>query len=243
MNRFLLAVLMSGLAGATVAVAQTGTGTPPAPPPPPLQGDPHGDRAVSRADFLAEAARHFDAMDTNKDGVLSRDERRAWHDAHRRFGPGGPGGPGGPRADGPPPPPGDAPPPPPPGQGFGGAGFGGPLGMLQRLDLDGDGKVTRAEYEAPFALLDTNKDGVIDQTELAAAPQGPGGGGRLRRLDRDGDGKVSRAEYAMIFDRLDTNKDGVVDASEVAALRARFGGGRFGGRRFGRGGLDQPQGE
>jgi len=229
MNRLILAALAAGLAGAGVAAAQN------TPPSPPMSADSDRDGSVSRAEFLAQAGRHFDAMDTNKDGTLSRDERRAFHEAHRGFA--GPGGPGGPPPAGmmPPPPPGDAPPPPPPGARGGFAG--GPGAMLQRLDRDGDGKVSRAEYGAPFALLDANKDGVIDQTEATA---GPGGGGRLQRLDRDGDGKVSRAEFDAPFDRLDANRDGAIDASEIAAIRARFGGGRFGRGRFGRGGDADP---
>ncbi|MBX9814549.1 MAG: hypothetical protein K2X76_07595, partial [Sphingomonas sp.] len=119
--------------------------------------------------------------------------------------------------------------PPPREGGFGGPGAGGPGAGLRLLDRDGDGKITRAEYDAPFAQLDANRDGFVDATERAAAPQG---GARLARLDRDGDGKITRAEYETPFDRLDANKDGVIDASELAAVRGRFGG-RFGGRRGG----------
>jgi hypothetical protein len=77
------------------------------------------ENVVMRADVLARAAKRFDAIDTNKDGVLSADERRAAH-AERRAAhaerrgppPGGPAAdrlgppPGGPAADrrGPPPP-------------------------------------------------------------------------------------------------------------------------------------------
>lgn len=42
-----------------------------------------GGPAMSRADFMAQAGRHFDQIDSNKDGVASRDERRAFHQQHR----------------------------------------------------------------------------------------------------------------------------------------------------------------
>lgn len=184
----------------------------------------------TRAEFLAEAAKRFDAMDINKDGLLSRDERHAAHD--RRRGPHVPGA--GHFA------PGAAPglTPPPPGQaGAGGApgGAGGRGAMLARLDTNGDGKLTGDEFAAPFDRLDTNQDGFVDQAERAVIPAGGaaggGGGARLARLDRDGDGKISRAEYTMPFGRLDANNDGVVDKAEMDQLRARFGGRRFGGLR------------
>lgn len=204
-------------------------------------GDGNGDGVVTRAEFLAQAAKRFDMMDANKDGQLTPEERKAARDtmrAERPGGPGGmgpdgmgPGGPGGDKAGGP------GMPPPPGGAGPRGLGGGGGGGMLARLDTNGDGKVTRAEYAAPFDLLDANKDGFIDATERAAIPQGgpggggAGGGGRMARLDRDGDGKLSRAEFEAPFARIDTNNDGVVDASERDAIRARLGAG--GGRRFG----------
>lgn len=47
-------------------------------------------------------------------------------------------------------------------------GVEGKCGM-SRMDADGDGKVTKDEFmqghEAMFELIDTNGDGVIDQTE------------------------------------------------------------------------------
>lgn len=183
----------------------------------------------TRAEFLAEAAKRFDTMDINKDGLLSRDERRAAHDRGR-----GPHAPGAGHFG-----PGAAPGLIPPGQaGAGGApgGQGGRGAMLARLDANGDGKLTGEEFAAPFDRLDTNKDGFVDQAERAVIPAGGaaggGGGARLVRLDRDGDGKISRAEYTMPFTRLDANGDGVIDKAELDRLRGRAGG-RVGGRRFG----------
>lgn len=193
----------------------------------------------TRAEFLAQAAKRFDAMDSNKDGVLSIDERRAAHALRHAGEHHAPGaerlGPGGPRGFAPPQAGGD--------QGRGPQGAGGRGAMLGLLDTNGDGKLTAAEFSAPFDRLDVNKDGFVDQTERNAIPSGgaggsgagPAGGARMARLDRDGDGKISRAEFDMPFGRLDANQDGVIDQAELARLRAlggRFGGGRFGGNRL-----------
>ena len=56
--------------------------------------------------------------------------------------------------------------------------------FLARHDLDGDGKVTRAEFETPmkkrFALFDRNDDGKVTREELAlAAPMGGRGHGPM----------------------------------------------------------------
>lgn len=70
---------------------------------------------MSRADFMAQAGRHFDQIDSNKDGVASRDERRAFHQQHMME-----RGMGGERRNGPPPQDGARP------QGQGPAGMGQP---------------------------------------------------------------------------------------------------------------------
>ncbi|MEH3037414.1 MAG: ca2+ sensor protein [Sphingomonas adhaesiva] len=63
----LAATLLSG-----AAAAQT---------PPPSRDD--ADRVVTRQDAAAQADRRFAAMDTNRDGKISPDERRAFHEARR----------------------------------------------------------------------------------------------------------------------------------------------------------------
>ena len=51
----------------------------------PMAGmDGNGDRTITRAEFLAGAMKHFDAADANHDGKLTKEERRAAHQAHRR---------------------------------------------------------------------------------------------------------------------------------------------------------------
>ena len=112
-------------------------------------------------------------------------------------------------------------------------------GMLQKLDQDGDGKVSFAEFTAPFTELDKNGDGFIDESEAPKGPpgqrgaarqggskngmrgerkDGSQGGGFIARFDKDDDGKVAKEEFdgpAEHFTRLDKNGDGFIDESEA----------------------------
>ncbi|MCD9029483.1 hypothetical protein LDO26_14910 [Luteimonas sp. BDR2-5] len=80
---------------------------------------------------------------------------------------------------------------------------------LERMDSDGDGRVSLAEYQAwmsyAFDGMDRNGDGVLTSDEL------PGGKGR----------PITRAEHlaklAATFNRQDTNRDGYLDARELSA--------------------------
>jgi len=47
------------------------------------KADADGDRSVTRAEFVAAALQRFDAADTNKDGKVTPEERRAAHDKMR----------------------------------------------------------------------------------------------------------------------------------------------------------------
>ncbi|MGE5191877.1 MAG: hypothetical protein ACM3U2_05200, partial [Deltaproteobacteria bacterium] len=71
------------------------------------------------------------------------------------------------------------------GRGPGGRGGGDPLAFFQRLDQNGDGKVTEEEMpefmKARFAAMDANGDKSIDKDEwqkAAATFQARGGGRR-----------------------------------------------------------------
>lgn len=98
---------------------------------------------------------------------------------------------------------------------------GGPGGG-QRLDADGDGRVSTTEYAASgvqrFQRMDENHDGVIDKAELAAI--------RKRTADRMMNAGVPPSIMAARPDpnaELDVNKDGQVTQDEAASVQlARF---------------------
>ena len=87
----------------------------------------------------------------------------------------------------------------------------------------------RAQWDAQFARLDTNKDNQLSKAEfLAAVPQGPtpgNGANILAELDKNKDAKVTLDEYRAPvlgnFDRIDTNKDGTISAAERQATSAQ----------------------
>lgn len=181
-------------------------------------------KPITKAEMLARADARFDRMDTNKDGQLDAAERKAGADAARaamaeRK--------GGEMADFMP-----------------GAGRRGGMvgeGMLQRIDTNGDGMISKAENraaaEARFARMDANGDGAIGADERGkgrwkrgegrrgrdATEGGPGpmAGGKRHgmKADANGDGIITRAEFdasnAARFAAMDTNKDGKIDASEL----------------------------
>jgi hypothetical protein len=80
---------------------------------------------------------------------------------------------------------------------------------LQRMDSDGDGRVSLTEYQAwmsyAFDAMDRDADGVLSAAEL------PGGKGK----------PVLRSDYlariAMTFNRQDLDRSGSLDARELAA--------------------------
>jgi Ca2+-binding EF-hand superfamily protein len=103
---------------------------------------------------------------------------------------------------------------------------------FSELDLDKDGKVTKAEveavHEARFAGIDSNGDGVLDSAELTAfhdAKRAEHAQERFDRFDEDGDGKLSVSEAPRFllerFEVVDADGDGVVTAKEMAAAEAQ----------------------
>ncbi|WP_243733140.1 EF-hand domain-containing protein [Luteimonas yindakuii] len=80
---------------------------------------------------------------------------------------------------------------------------------LSRMDSDGDGRVSVAEYQAwmlyAFERMDANGDGRLDPGEQP--------GGRAALLTRE----AYLARLAERFNRQDANRDGYLDARELAA--------------------------
>ncbi|MGH7065272.1 MAG: hypothetical protein ACREET_14450 [Stellaceae bacterium] len=73
--------LGAALAQSPPAGAPAPEAAPPSAAPPSL---PRG--AVTRDQYIQRAGTLFDQMDTDHDGVLTLEERRAWHAQHRRTG-------------------------------------------------------------------------------------------------------------------------------------------------------------
>ncbi|GLS39273.1 hypothetical protein GCM10010869_48700 [Mesorhizobium tianshanense] len=110
--------------------------------------------------------------------------------------------------------------------------------MLQRVDVNGDGAISKDEMlaarERLFTKLDRNGDGVIDEKEIEGARDAIMDradaaqarlGTRWRRMDGNGDGKVSEDEFRNrmpLFDLADRNGDGALSADEIAAVRKLF---------------------
>jgi len=80
---------------------------------------------------------------------------------------------------------------------------------LSKMDVDGDGKVSLAEYQAwlgyAFHGMDRDRDGVLSPSEQ------PGGRGAPLTLAEH------RARIAERFRKQDANRDGFLSAKELAA--------------------------
>jgi hypothetical protein len=98
-------------------------------------------------------------------------------------------------------------------------------GMIAHDDRDGDGKVSKDEFPGPdehFTRIDLDGDGFISREESRQAPRPKGQSGRVpgkfQEDDADGDGVVSRTEFsgpADHFERLDLNGDGAIQEREA----------------------------
>lgn len=100
---------------------------------------------------------------------------------------------------------------------------------LQRMDRNGDGKVSSGEHadaaKAAFDALDANRDYRVDAAEMDAANGNQpvahrlSGDERLKPLDRDGDGELSPDEHAghaeAGFKARDTDGDGFLNLREL----------------------------
>ena len=124
----------------------------------------------------------------------------------------------------------------PPGRGRGGPRRGGqppsrPEEAWKAYDLNGDGKVTRAEFAAVrnlcFVRADANGDGVLTRVEIQAVrgePRGVSGTPTASRPGRDDESEITREEFDRAGDSLwrtlDSNGDTVIAGMELAGLSA-----------------------
>jgi len=82
-------------------------------------------------------------------------------------------------------------------------------GYLKTLDLDGDGLVSREEYDAAFRVMDVDGDGMLTKDEYFL-----GGALPFWKLDTDGDGAITFEEFQKGFDILDKEMNGQVSRAE-----------------------------
>lgn len=86
---------------------------------------------------------------------------------------------------------------------------------LARIDTNGDGVVTREEFDAfaarAFQLLDKNRDRQLSAAEMAGNLPADA----IAKLDADGDGVVTRQEFGRQmtadFNAADKDGDGVIN--------------------------------
>jgi len=126
--------------------------------------------------------------------------------------------------------------------------------MLQKMDTNGDGRISLDEYvaaaSARFKSIDTKNKGSIDAADIAASPQATEridhrAEGLVKRLDTAGNGYVTQDEFVAAaqkrFARLDKNGDGKLTPDEMTGRWGRGGnaaaqgsgrGGKFAAERF-----------
>lgn len=106
-------------------------------------------------------------------------------------------------------------------------------GIMKRVDLNQDGKVTREEMASHsskrFEKLDTNKDGSLTEDEIRSQMKRKADRRAkriVRRTDTNKDGQVSRQEYFdhadKRFSRIDANGDGTITKDEMDSARAKM---------------------
>jgi Ca2+-binding EF-hand superfamily protein len=167
--------------------------------------DMDGDGANSREEAGAKKrlAAHFDALDGNKDGKLSKEEMRTArakaHEKHKgAF-----------------------------EQHFKDADKDGD-GMLSKAEADG---AKMPGLTTHFEKADANQDGKVSKEEIQASRKRMHDehAARVKAADKDGDGALSKAEaeagklpgLVKHFDKLDVNKDGKVGPEEVHARKGK----------------------
>lgn len=248
----LAAGVMAILMTSGAALAQAPNATPPAPAQQQVQSQAQAPATgISEADFLNEAEARFKRLDTNGDGSVSAEERRAGRPG-RGEGFGGPDGRPGPQMA---------------KRGPAGAGPDGESrrggDRMERLDANDDGTITVEDFvaraEEHFARIDTDGDGTLSADEMPQRGKGPGrmgenrhgemgkgrhGGGHARmqghggkdgprnaRMERNGGAELGQEEFMRQaqerFESMDTDGDGTVTAEERQASQGERGHGRM----------------
>ncbi len=116
-------------------------------------------------------------------------------------------------------------------QGAGGDARRRPMEGFDRLDANGDGKVTQREARRVPRFLerfDSNEDGIVERSEVQAAMQDGRPGRRTGKGKGNQPGKkagqpAERRGGKAMFDRFDTNSDGSLSRDEAPPrMKQRF---------------------
>jgi Ca2+-binding EF-hand superfamily protein len=101
------------------------------------------------------------------------------------------------------------------------------LANFDRIDTNGDGVISRAEFRtvqaARWTQIDRNGDGYLGEDDFPrfAVRRARTQLAEIAYLDADGDGRISQSEFVSgpvpVFRRADGNADGVLTRSEVEA--------------------------
>lgn len=105
---------------------------------------------------------------------------------------------------------------------FGHRGGHAMRGGIERMDADGDGRISRAEFDAAKAAREEARAARIAEREKAGAGEAPRRA-RADRPDRPDRGGMERGpRMAFDFDAIDANRDGYIVRAEVMAHRERM---------------------
>jgi len=85
----------------------------------------------------------------------------------------------------------------------------GAFDLFKVLDIDGDGRITRKEYNAGFDIIDTDRNGFLSKIEFGMSSAAP-----FNLLDQDRDGQLSRKEFKLGFDLFDIHGEGFITKEE-----------------------------
>ncbi|MEQ9314901.1 MAG: EF-hand domain-containing protein [Henriciella sp.] len=123
--------------------------------------------------------------------------------------------------------------------------------MIEKLDTNGDGAISKAEADAAkaarFAEADANGDGGLTMAELEAFHEAERERRReemkqrmFARADANSDGVISIDEFDLrgrggedMFDRIDADDDGILTAEELEEMKGHHGKRRWGKHRGG----------
>jgi Ca2+-binding EF-hand superfamily protein len=112
--------------------------------------------------------------------------------------------------------------------------------MFEKMDANGDGKISPDEHTAAasrmFEKMDANSDGKVTAAEMTAAHQKMAGkkaekgemsaADKIKMFDTNGDGVLTADEHAAaaktMFDKMDTDHDGYLSKAEVKAGHEKF---------------------